>query len=108
MVLNTDKVLSDVLGMREDIQNNLDFTKNQYIQLYPYLYENVPTLFELVYKNEIDYLPMLECLLENALKVKNNVKSQYDIDVDVGQVLAEKYIHPNIDMEKEKNFKQEQ
>lgn len=103
MILDTDLVLSQVLEMRNDIHDNKVITKNEYKVLYPYLAEKAPTLFEIVYKDEIDYVDYVKYMITNAIKVGNNELSQYDADVVVGQKLADDYIHPNIDMEKEKN-----
>ena len=106
MILDTDLVLSQVLQMKNDITDNQVITKDEYKIMYSYLAEKAPTLFDIVYKNEIDYVDYVKYMITNAVKVGNNELSQYDADVVVGQKLADDYIHPNIDMEKEKNGKE--
>lgn len=101
MILDTNLVLKQVLNMRENIQDSEVMTKDQYKEKYSYLADNSPTLFDLVYKDETNYLSYLEYMLKNTNKVGRNELSQYDADVEIGKTLANDYIYPNIDMDKE-------
>lgn len=101
MTLDINKLLKEVLDMRKNIVSNLVLSKDNYKEKYIYLSSNSPTLFEMVYKDEGPYLEQLKFMIENANKIKRKELSQYDADVEVGANLANKYIYPNIDMEKE-------
>lgn len=95
-------MLKEVLDMRKDIQSNLVITKEQYTEKYSYIFKNTPTLFEMVYKDEGPYLEQLQFMIKNANKINRNEINQYDADVEVGKELANKYIYPKLDMDKEK------
>lgn len=101
MVLNTHLVLQQVLEMKSKIENDEMMTKEQYKEFYSYLAQNVPTLFEIVWKNEVNYMQFLHEMIKNTQRVGDNSISQHDADVEIGQMLADEYIHSNIDMSKE-------
>lgn len=104
MILDIQLLLKEVLEMKDNIKNNLVISKEQYKEKYNYIYLNTPTLFELIYKNEHEYLEQLNYMVKNAIKVEKNEVSQYDADVEVGSVLAKQYVYSKIDMEKEKKM----
>jgi hypothetical protein len=64
------------------------------IQLFPTFYDSYPTLF----KNVIDEkdLSFLDQMFEGIIKIGKNKKSKKNIEKDLGEKLAEKYLYPNI------------
>lgn len=102
MILDTNKILKEVLDMRKDLENNLVLTKDKYKEKYNYMSGKTPTLFEIVYKNEGNYLEYLNFMINNAHKLQRNEVNQYDADVTVGTKLAKDFVYSNIDMSKEK------
>lgn len=99
--LDVNNLLKQVLDMRKDIINSEVLTKDQYSSKYNYLYTYSPTLFEMVYLNEEPYLNQLNLMISNIMKIKRKEISQETADKEIGEKLAEKYIYPYIDMEKE-------
>lgn len=100
-MLDAAKIVEEVLQMRTDIQNNEVYTREQYSHRFKFLHENAPTLFDMVLKDETTYLTVLQNMIRTLEKIRKNSLSQHDADVEIGKELAEKYIYPNIDMEKE-------
>ena len=96
MVLDTKKVMTQVSLMRQDVKDKKYIIKDEYEEAYPYLFKEAPTLFKMVYEDKIEYMGMLELLVNNAEKIKDNDISQYDADVIVGKKLADKYVYPAI------------
>ena len=97
-----EKIYYELDCMKSDIEQNKIFTKDDYKARYNYLSDNIPTLFDLVYKGDESYKRQLDFMISYAKKINNDGMPQYDADVKVGQRLAEDYIYPNIDMDKEK------
>ncbi len=100
MVVDTKKLLDEIVAMRNDVKKGY-LLDDQYKLLYKFTYENTPTLFRMVLKNDSNYMTVLNTLIKNVKKIETNEISQEDADVIIGQELADKYIYPNIDMSKE-------
>lgn len=101
-ILNTDKLLKEVLDMKKDLENDTVSSKENYKSKYNYLSTFSPTLFDMVYKNEKDYMNLLNDMVKSANKIKKKNLSQHQADVEIGEKLASIYVHPIVDMEKEK------
>src|SRR6187399_1999190 len=96
-----DKILQEVNSMRDDIiKKRINKDLNYFSKKYQYLYDNVPTMFRMVYDNDFDYMPMINLMLEKYKKMSNGSVTHEDASKDIGETLAEKYIYPNIDMSK--------
>jgi hypothetical protein len=65
---------------------------------YCYLFEKVPSVFMLLKDNEMpkEQLPFLIYMIKQAGRVQIGEIDAYQTDVDMGKILAEKYIFPVI------------
>jgi len=90
MIMDLDKIKQQSLEMKQDIENENLPNKKSYIDKYNYIYRMSPTLFEVIYKNEINHVPILNSLI--SIKKKN--KPKYDADVEAGEELANIYLYP--------------
>lgn len=103
MKLDLDKILTDVKSLQREISDghvNIADLKMQY----SYINENIPTIFEMILTKDKAFLPIFETMLENTKTIQDSndtKKTQEEQDKLVGEMLAEKYIYPNIDMTKE-------
>jgi hypothetical protein len=64
------------------------------IQIFPTFYETYPTLFNNIIENKD--LTFLEPMLEGIKKINENKDLKDNIEKDLGEKLAEKYLYPNI------------
>lgn len=92
--LDTEKIKKQVLEMKKQVERKDPIMKQRYVELYNYLYTHAPTLFEMVYENQVRYLRILDDMIESANKIKENKLSQYDGDVEIGKKLADIYVNP--------------
>lgn len=90
--MNFDNIKKQAEEMKQEMKSEKTQERHVLITKYNYLYTMTPTLFEVIYKNEMDCSAILDSLIESAKKKK----TQYDADVEVGEKLANIYIHPNI------------
>ncbi len=95
-MLDYTLITSQLNDMQTDLRNSEVLTKEGYQSKYYYLSKNVPTLFELLYKNNDIDIEQLKFMISQAQKINNNEISQYDADVIIGQKLADSYITPVI------------
>jgi hypothetical protein len=86
-IVNTEK-------LKEMKENNKKEYQNYLIQLFPTFYENYPTIFNNIIENKD--LSFLETMLEGIMKINENKDLKDDIEKDLGEKLAEKYLYPNI------------
>ena len=75
-------------------ENNKNEYQNYLMQLFPTFYETYPTLFDNIIENKD--LAFLEPMLEGIMKINENKDLKDDIEKDLGEKLAEKYLYPNI------------
>ena len=86
-IVNTEKLKEMKVDNKSEYQNYL-------IQLLPTFYETYPTLFDNII--ECKDLTFLEPMLEGIMKINENKDLKDDIEKDLGEKLAEKYLYPNI------------
>jgi hypothetical protein len=86
-IVNTEK-------LKEMKEKNKKEYQNYLIQLFPTFYETYPTLFDNIIENKD--LTFLEPMLEGIMKINENKDLKDDIEKDLGEKLAEKYLYPNI------------
>ena len=86
-IVNTQK-------LKEMRENNKNEYQNYLMQLFPTFYETYPTLFDNIIENKD--LAFLEPMLEGIMKINENKDLKDDIEKDLGEKLAEKYLYPNI------------
>ena len=68
---------------------------------YGYLKNNVGTIFNSCLKGDMN-LKVLTYMINQAKQLKKNNISKHDASVNVGQVLVDTFVKPNLDKEKEK------
>jgi hypothetical protein len=85
--INTD-------DFKEMKNNNNKEYQNYLIQIFPTFYEMYPTLFSNIIENKD--LTFLESMLEGIIKINENKDLKDNIEKDLGEKLAEKYLYPNI------------
>ena len=71
---------------------------------YGYLKNNVVTIFNSCLKGDMN-LKVLTYMINQAKELKKNNISNHDASVNVGQVLVDTFVKPNLDKEKEKEEK---
>jgi hypothetical protein len=86
-IINTDE-------FKEKKENNNKEYQNYLIQIFPTFYETYPTLFNNIIENKD--LTFLESMLEGIIKINENKDNKDNIEKDLGEKLAEKYLYPNI------------
>lgn len=96
-MLDYTLIYSQLDSMQEDLRNNEVMTNESYKSKYNYIYTHVPTLFDVLYKNNNIDIEQLKFMILHAKKIDNNEISQYDADVIIGQNLADTYITPIVD-----------
>jgi hypothetical protein len=79
---------------KEKKENNKKEYQNYLIQIFPTFYETYPTLFNNIIENKD--LTFLEPMLEGIMKINENKDLKDNIEKDLGEKLAEKYLYPNI------------
>ena len=79
---------------KEKKENNNKEYQNYLIQIFPTFYETYPTLFNNIIENKD--LSFLEPMLDGIMKINENKDLQDNIEKDLGEQLAEKYLYPNI------------
>jgi hypothetical protein len=96
-MLDYTLITSQLESMQKDLHNSEVMTKESYRSKYDYLATYVPTLFELLYKNNDVDIEQLKFMITQAKKIDNKEVTQYDADVVVGQKLADTYITPIVE-----------
>jgi hypothetical protein len=86
-IINTDE-------FKEKKENNNKEYQNYLIRIFPTFYETYPTLFNNIIENKD--LTFLESMLEGIIKINENKDNKDNIEKDLGEKLAEKYLYPNI------------
>ena len=99
MALDPDEVIAEVRKMRLDVKSR-QFNTAQLREKYEFLHKNVEHLFDIIVADKINYLPMLRVFLDHLRTVKDK-ESMEENDKKIGEILAEKYLYPNIDTKKE-------
>jgi hypothetical protein len=79
---------------KEKKENNNKEYQNYLIQIFPTFYETYPTLFNNIIENKD--LSFLEPMLDGIMKINENKDLKDNIEKDLGEKLAEKYLYPNI------------
>ena len=74
---------------------------------YGYLKNNVGTIFNSCLKGDMN-LKVLNLMINQAKELKKNNISNHDASVNVGQILVDTFVKPNLDKEKEKEEKKEE
>ena len=67
---------------------------------YGYLKNNVGTIFNSCIKGDMN-LKVLNLMINQAKELKQNNISKHDASVNVGQILVDTFVKPNLDKEKE-------
>jgi hypothetical protein len=96
-IRNTVNLLKQMINTYEFIEmkeNNNKEYQNYLIQIFPTFYETYPTLFNNIIENKD--LTFLEPMLEGIIKINENNDLKENIEKDLGEKLAEKYLYPNI------------
>ena len=91
---NLLKQFINTYEFQEMKNNNNKEYKNYLIQIFPTFYEMYPTLFSNIIDNKD--LTFLESMLEGIIKINENKDLKDNIEKDLGEQLAEKYLYPNI------------
>lgn len=105
-MLDYNLITEQLESMQKDLHNSEVITQDAYKIKYEYLCTKVPTLFELLYKNNDIDIEQLKFMILQANKITNKEISQYDADVIIGQKLADIYITPIISSDKSKNVEE--
>ena len=79
---------------KEMKENNNKEYKNYLIQIFPTFYDTYPTLFNNIIENKD--LSFLESMLDGIIKINKNNDLKANIEKDLGEKLAEKFLYPNI------------
>lgn len=96
-MLDYTLITHQLTAMQTDLQNSEVMTNDSYKAKYDYLATYVPTLFDLLYKNNDVDIEQLTFMISQAQKIDKKEISQYDADVIIGQKLADTYITPIIE-----------
>lgn len=92
--VNLLKQIINTYEFKEMKENNNKEYQNYLIQIFPTFYETYPTLFNNIIENKD--LTFLESMLEGIIKINENKDIKDNIEKDLGEKLAEKYLYPNI------------
>jgi hypothetical protein len=92
--VNLLKQIINTYEFKEMKENNNKEYQNYLIQIFPTFYETYPTLFNNIIENKD--LTFLESMLEGIIKINENKDLKDNIEKDLGEQLAEKYLYPNI------------
>jgi len=92
--VNLLKQFINTYEFQEMKNNNNKEYQNYLIQIFPTFYETYPTLFNNIIENKD--LTFLESMLEGIIKINENKDLKDNIEKDLGEKLAEKYLYPNI------------
>jgi hypothetical protein len=96
-IRNTVNLLKQMINtyeFKEMKENNNKEYQNYLIQIFPTFYETYPTLFNNIIENKD--LTFLEPMLEGIIQINENKDLKDNIEKDLGEKLAEKYLYPNI------------
>lgn len=99
-MLDLNKILKEIVSMRELIKNGNTSTK-ELKKKFPYTYKNTPTLFDMVIANDTEYMIILDGLFRKAKEVQKDKTKFEEYSKEVGEQMATKYIYPLIDKSKE-------
>lgn len=103
---DTENILNQVLDMREEILCASKKRDRDYYRFkYPFLYTKSITLFDVVFANEYDYLPILNNIFTGLNNIISGKKNKEDFEKEMGQKLFDHYIQPKLDQEKKDNEK---
>ena len=86
-LMQTEKII-------EMKNNNLSECKGYLAILLPTFYESYPTLFNNVIEDK--ELGFLDEMLEGITQINNNYDLKGDIEKDLGEKLAEKFLYPYV------------
>lgn len=92
--VNLLKQMINTYEFKEMKENNNKEYQNYLIQIFPTFYETYPTLFNNIIENKD--LTFLEPMLEGIIQINENKDLKDNIEKDLGEKLAEKYLYPNI------------
>ena len=67
--LDHKKILKQVVDMRKAVNGSSTNEKESLQSDFNYLYTHVPSLFDMVYKNDVPYMEHLEVIMSNFSKV---------------------------------------
>ncbi|HEY9704245.1 MAG TPA: hypothetical protein V6C58_17470 [Allocoleopsis sp.] len=90
-----DSVLNEVLDMREEILKSQEKKSISYYKSkYSILAKGSYSLFSMVYRNEIDYLPKLYNYYVKLYSIKDDLSNKRDIELDLSQEMFDEYVKP--------------
>ncbi len=100
---DTENLLNQVLDMRKEILSSSKKRKRDYYRFkYPFLYCKSITLFDVVFANEYNYLPILNNMFSGLNKIISGEENKENFEKEMGQKLYDHYIQPKLDQDKEK------
>lgn len=101
--LPRERILAESLQLNRKYVDNLadrkltdDKFKSNMQSEYTFLYNNYQPIFNISCSNSYDYR-RLASMLGLAIKVNNNEMSEHDASVQVGQILVDEIVKPQLD-----------
>ena len=86
-----------------ETKNSIGFSKNEFTNQmkkeFNELFESMESVFNISLSDSYDY-NRLEYMFKMSNKVRNNELSEHDASVEVGQVLVDKIVKPQIERQK--------
>ena len=108
MVSDKEKIYIEYSNMKKDIQNNLNILNKKlsieiYSHKYDYLFYHARSTFDTLYSFNTEVIPILDEMMEKAIRIYRKELDFDEVRKDLTEKIAEKYLYPHIDREKE-NF----
>ena len=96
--MDTENILDQAIKINDKAKNNI-LSENDISTLmieYNELYDMYPSIFKMACKGDMN-IERLTYMLDMLDKIKNNNITEHDASVNVGQVLVDEIVKPNLE-----------
>lgn len=98
---NPEELYEVIMALKKDI--GIKLSKNQIESKYSVLIKRYPSLYSIMTSNKPYRMEILERMISSMKLIRRGLRTQEEMDKEIGFLLAQEYVYPNIDMSKESN-----